>query len=238
MLFVRWEMRSKRARAWGWILTAALILAACDLPPRGGLPVQEPTLAPGVEQAEPGEESAGSAEGTELLPTPPQEDLTPESEAHLPVIQGGAEPQETAASPLGSQIFIPQVSKAGTDSPSVTLQASASQLRVGETLTVTVQVAHIGLPYYYLHVQSPDMTEPVQIARVTYDNQVTAFNNPAAQVTFTGGRGGMSQADFMLMAAQPGDLQLSVTVTGEIQLPTGGTWSGAGGGPVQIQVIQ
>lgn len=217
-----------------WLL---LFAAGCTMPTRG----------PGIST-----EAAVNPDSALL----PDTSATPAGdEAYLPAIpqldpnapQGGA--GQVQATGAASRAFLPQIhtGPSGGDNPdgstppadaqpTLTLAASAPTVAVGQTLTVTAQVQNIGLPYFYLHLKTAEMSEAAQVARVTYDNQVTSFSNPSVVLAFASATGNMSEAVFVLQGAAPGVVELNVSATGEVHTAGGGTWSGTAGTPLSIEV--
>lgn len=216
------------------LLAGVLFTAGCTLPTRD-LGVGAVTPGAAVAPGGPGA-GIGDAAGGEAVFLPSVSGSTPAVEAQTPTESATSGPPP---------VYLPQVFEQGTVSPakegdeaqpSVALTASAATLQVGETLTVTTQAQNIGLPYFYLHLKNQAMSEAAQIARVTYQNQVTAFTNPAVELSFDRASGSMNTAEFVLTAVQEGRVELNVSVTGEVHTAGGGVWSGASAAPLTIEI--
>lgn len=155
-----------------------------------------------------------------------------------------AKPQE--AKPGGYQVFVPMV-KTGNEgqasptpegaAPHIEIQATKTDLSVGEVFTVTGNVVDIGLPYYYLYAQDEGATEPVNLAQLTYDNQLRIYEAASNILEVVSAQGEMRQAVYVLKAKAPGTTHLWINATGEVQYTYPQPYFAQGGGGSDELVI-
>jgi hypothetical protein len=124
--------------------------------------------------------------------------------------------------------------------PHVEVCASATQLKVGEMLTVFAQPVDIGLPIYSLTARDASNVEWEPLAQVSNDNQVKPLPGASAVLAFVSAQGQMRAATFVLRARAAGSVTLVVGATGEVHYgyPGPATWAGGSSAPLVIQVTQ
>ena len=124
----------------------------------------------------------------------------------------------------------PVVVTLAAPAPSVQISADATQLHVGDTLTITGIPVNIGIPHYTLTLSSgATMT-------VTYTNQVRDSNSDA-QFEIVSASAEMSRVTFVLKALAPGTVQAVISATGEVTSPEGAfMWSWGTSEPLELVV--
>lgn len=135
-------------------------------------------------------------------------------------------------SPLGTAI--------GYVDPHVEICASASVIRVGETVTVLGVVVDIGLAYYQLYLQDSGAPEAAQALEVTYDGQVRSTAEASAVLDVVSTQAEMRQATFVLRGRAPGVVRVQIGARGEVHYgyPGPATWGGGGSDPITITVTE
>ena len=254
-------MRNHRAY---FILLIAfwLALAGCNAPwmaaAGGGQVATQQAAATQLAGMSSMETAVGRAPSADATPTPELSIFLPEapSGGATPTPEGGLTLHNTPAgetsvprlSPAATQNSLyfpvaPVLASAGTPTPRpvdprVVLQLSSSDVQVGELLTVTGQVLDIGLPYYYLYVQDPDVAEGANLAKVTYENRLELGGGSSKHLALIAAKGTMYEVTFTLRGLSAGQVQLWVNASGEIHegYPGPAYWGWGGSGPVTISV--
>ena len=156
-----------------------------------------------------------------LVPTEPLPLETEQAKAFLPVISNDGE------APEGVQV-----------DPHVEILASQTEIKVGDTVTITGRAVELGLPYFALIVRDDGVQQVEPIVQVTYDNQVKPMSGTSHVLEFISASGQMDQATFQLKAIAAGQTTITISATGEVNVGSSGSsmWSGGGSGDVLITV--
>lgn len=156
-----------------------------------------------------------------LVPTEPLPPETEQAKAFLPVISNDGE------APEGVQV-----------DPHVEILASQTEIKVGDTVTITGRAVELGLPYFALIVRDDGVQQVEPIVQVTYDNQVKPMSGTSQVLEFISASGQMDQATFQLKAIAAGQTTITISATGEVNVGSSGSsmWSGGGSGDVLITV--
>lgn len=114
--------------------------------------------------------------------------------------------------------------------PFIQISADATEVQVGETVTLTGVPVNIGIPHYTLVLSSgATMT-------LTYTNQVRDASSDA-QFEIVSADAEMSRVTFVLQALAPGTVQAVISATGEVTSPEGAfSWSWGTSEPLQLVV--
>lgn len=125
---------------------------------------------------------------------------------------------------------MPVIVTVAAPAPFVQISADATQLQVGDTVTITGVPVNIGIPYYTLALSSgATMT-------VTYTNQVRDASSDA-QFEIVSATAEMNQVTFVLRALAPGTVQAVISATGEVTSPEGAfSWSYGTSEPLELVV--
>jgi hypothetical protein len=99
--------------------------------------------------------------------------------------------------------------------PHVEISASATSVRVGETITIGGVPLNIGLPIYTLTLSSGAS------ASVTYDNQIRGNPAPDALFEVVAAHGEMNSVTFTLRALAPGSADAGISASGEVRTHEG-----------------
>jgi hypothetical protein len=94
----------------------------------------------------------------------------------------------------------------------VEISADKTSIRVGETVTISAVPFSIGLSIYKLHLSSGGR------ARVRFDNRDQAVQSTDAQFDLIAMHGEMHRATFTLQARGAGSVDVTVDVSGEVDL--------------------
>jgi hypothetical protein len=122
---------------------------------------------------------------------------------------------------------------AGVDAARVDLSASATSLRVGETVTLRGVPVNIGLPYYTLTLSSGASVT------ITYDNQVRQALGANPQFELVSAAAAMGDVTFVLRALAPGTVDATISATGEVKSPEGAwMWGYGGSAPITLTIIE
>lgn len=125
-----------------------------------------------------------------------------------------------------------QDTKCETHTAAMTLSTTATALKAGEVVTVTVTLTNqgcvdLGMPQYRLYVQSDEA------------HRVFDPDKPEPVVHYLGvAPGGSDTAEFVLRAVGPGQATFSASASFEVHLgyPGPAYWGGSGAGPLEITV--
>jgi hypothetical protein len=122
--------------------------------------------------------------------------------------------------------------------PHVEICASATRLRIGDTLTLRAQPVDIGLPDYVVSARDNGSADPHQIVQVSYDNHVTGTTAASQVLEFVSAQASMAELVLTLRARSAGTTELAVGASGEVHYgyPGPATWSGGGSQPITITV--
>jgi hypothetical protein len=117
--------------------------------------------------------------------------------------------------------------------PHVEISASATALRVGDTLTIRGVPVNLGLPIYTLTLSSG------ATASVTYDNQPRDLPASDGLFEIVAAQGEMNAVTFTLRALAAGTAEVSISATGEARTPEGAfMWSGGGSSALTLTVSE
>lgn len=97
----------------------------------------------------------------------------------------------------------------------VEISAQPAAATVGDLITLIGRPANLGLPQYTLYLRG----EPAVIIR--HDGQLIFQGFTGSVVEFVSASAGQSEVEFTLRAAQPGVVEASIAVLGEVRLTTG-----------------
>jgi hypothetical protein len=124
--------------------------------------------------------------------------------------------------------------------PHIEISASATALQVGDTVTITGAPVDLGLPFYSLKIQSVGTADRVELALVTYINELKAAAEGCHGLAFLSAEGEMNRASFVLQACRPGAVELWINATGEVHYgyPGPATWAGGASRALQISVTE
>lgn len=118
-----------------------------------------------------------------------------------------------------------------TTAASIQISADATEVQVGDTLTITGVPVGIGIPYYTLTLSSG-----AQVT-VTYYNELRDVLDSDAQFEIISAVGEMNSVTFTLRALAPGTIRAAISATGEVGTPEGAfSWSGATSEELEIVV--
>lgn len=241
-------MREQKLLIWLAVVVLALGLAGCVRQLPGGEP-NTPLVAP------PQATLPGALPGEEQASTTP----TPAGQIHLPAVSGGGAEGEAGGQEAGEggmQIYFPVVpadvpaptpvdvpqpvpaveTGDGEVDPHVELAVSSTELQVGQTVTLVATPVDIGLPYYYLYAQDDGSAVPVELARVTDNNEVRQSESASAILRLVQANGATDSGTFVLEAVAPGVTVIWVSATGEVHYPEGAVWSGGSSESIRITV--
>lgn len=141
-----------------------------------------------------------------------------------------------AGCPFAQWVSAPGLSPTATPAvtappPQVEISASATSLRVGETITISGVPVNIGLPIYTLTLSSGAG------ASVGYDNQPQGIPASDAQFEIVAAQGEMNRVSFTLLALAAGRVEAVISATGEVRTPEGAyMWSGGTSSALAITV--
>lgn len=154
---------------------------------------------------------------------------TAEHKVFIPAIQ--SESGKTPVSP-------DQGNTSQTFDPHVEIQVNNATLKVGDTLVLVARPVDISMPIYSLLVRDEGVQDAPPAANVTYENKVTALENPSKVLEFISAEGQSDQVTFILRATATGTTTVSVEASGEVHNPAAdqSTTNGGGMGSVLITV--
>lgn len=125
--------------------------------------------------------------------------------------------------------------------PHVALCASRTELRLGETVTLTALAVDIGLPFFQVQVRDEGgagaATEFAPLGVITFDGQVRDVAAASQVVELAGASAQGSQALIELRALAPGRVEITVSATGEIHYGYPGPAMWGGGESEGVEVI-
>lgn len=124
----------------------------------------------------------------------------------------------------------PVIVTVAAPAPSIQISTDATQLQVGDTVTLTGIPVNIGIPHYTLVLTSG------ATITVTYTNQVRDTSSDA-QFEIVSASAEMSRVIFVLKALAPGTVQAVISATGEVTSPEGAfSWSYGTSEPLELVV--
>lgn len=145
-------------------------------------------------------------------------------------------------SPEGGPTALPPTPGADPDAQqartTLTIASSAATITSGETFTVTGVLSGMGLPQYTLYLKD----EPAITVR--YDNQLVFQGFTGEHVEFVSASANGSEAQFVLQALQPGEVQMKLSASGEVAAgggqgqPPVWAWGNAASEQLTIQISE
>lgn len=108
-----------------------------------------------------------------------------------------------------------QPTSATTTAASIQISADATEMQVGDTVTLTGVPVNIGIPYYTLTLSCG-----AQVT-VTYYNELRDALDSDAQFEIISAVGEMNRVVFTLRALAPGTVRAAISATGEVRTPEG-----------------
>ena len=125
------------------------------------------------------------------------------------------------------------ITPAAKPAPRIDVTASATSLRVGETVTLTGIPSNIGIPYYTLMLSSGASVT------ITYDNQVQQALGANPQFELVSAAAGMGEVTFVLRALAPGTVDVTISATGEVTSAEGAyMWGYGASAPVTLTITE
>jgi hypothetical protein len=120
--------------------------------------------------------------------------------------------------------------------PTVNISASATRLRVGETITITGVPVNIGIPYYTLTLSSG------AALTITYYGEVreSAAAVPQDELfEIVSAEAEMRRVTFVVRAVAPGNADASIYASGEVRSAEGAfMWSGSSSPTITLTVSE
>ncbi len=162
-------------------------------------------------------EKAAEAETTE------QPEASPTSHTVLlPDVQAGETPAPQAAAAAGD--------------PYVIVEATPTELKVGETLTLTGKPSSISSPTYYLIFRDEGVQDAAPAAHVSAANPLTALQGGSAFLELVSAEATAEGVTFLLRAKAAGVTTVQITAVGEVNKAGGGVREGEGWGAALVTV--
>ncbi len=120
--------------------------------------------------------------------------------------------------------------------PHIAFCASQTTVAVGQVLTLTGLAVDIGLPYYSVMVQDSSAAQPVELARITYNQESKIFGQASQLVQVISLTADMKHIEVILRPLKSGTIPIWITATGEIHYPNGAMWAGGGSDPLTLTI--
>ncbi len=106
---------------------------------------------------------------------------------------------------------------AGSAPPVASIQASATTLKVGESISLTgTFTSGFGNPLYAVALQDPDASQPAVLARITPTNEIRELADAATLFKLVSTSMQAGQITVVLQARRPGSTLVSFSVNGEV----------------------
>jgi len=125
--------------------------------------------------------------------------------------------------------------------PHVAVCASAVEVAVGSTVSLTARAVDIGLPFFQVSLRPEGAADFVPLVEVTYDNQVRNLSvDPIGEAfIYSSAQGSSNEMTLELIAIAPGSLDVIISATGEIHYGSPGpaTWGGGGSEVVTLTAV-
>ncbi|NIN05698.1 MAG: hypothetical protein GTO43_04875 [Armatimonadetes bacterium] len=115
--------------------------------------------------------------------------------------------------------------------PQVEIRLGETTVPVGGTLTVVGRPVEIGLPYFYLYIDS------TKIAKATYNGEVSLREMPERAFEIIAVSSTISQVEITLRALTAGSFHVCIGATGEIRSNDGVIWGGGFSESVPVAVL-
>jgi hypothetical protein len=122
--------------------------------------------------------------------------------------------------------------------PHVEICASATEARVGDIVTLRGQAVDLGLPEWTLHARENGLGDFVDAAQVSYEGELTLGEAGYTVLEAVSTAVDLNQVTLYLEAMAPGEVELTLSATGEIHYGSPGpaTWGGGGSESVTLVV--
>ncbi len=242
-------MKNARLSPTHWLamLVVLILLAACaSLPPplsNLGQPTPVIQCSPPPCAADetyacgaPSGDCPGGCGTICIKKTPVPDDATPVARSFVcPIVVRTPPPEAPTASANGTAVPDDFVD------PHVEVCASTVDVAVGSPVTLTAQSVDIGLPIFQVNVRPAGAADFVRLVEVTYNGEVRNISpDPIGQAfVYSSAEGSSSGMTIALIATSPGQLELTISATGEIHYgyPGPATWGGGGSEVVVLNAV-
>lgn len=178
--------------------------------------------------------------GTPVEATPPGPVALPTEAAHLPVtaaptlIVTSALLQVVTASPPGLTAYPEPQEELD---PYVEIDVERSELRLGETVTITGRPLQLAASRYFIFLRDEGVQDTPAVAQISAENVLQLDQGRSQVLELVSAQADANQVTIVLRAIAPGLTTLSIQADGEIRTLSGLAGSGMASGEALLVVL-